>query len=294
MKKYNSYSINKNATAIHDSLRNISIDDSALKNAILDSLRIDSIAKLKGINDNNIPEIKDTKELSKITADVWSYNQNKSDTSNYETLINNSENDLIELINNSTIKQFKQSKYLQVTLELEELKKLYIVTIKNKQKNNLALKFRNLSNDLQNGYIYPACRNTKGIIDLNCIDFDQYFFFNPEYKLAKTCAEASYNLGGKCDVYGDLYRYGRGVKKDYLKAYDIYKISGKRGDEYYEISINEMTQDILISFGKDLKKDGSLGVKTNQAIKEIVPDIGTIGRILNRIQFESLINKIGS
>jgi len=162
----------------------------------------------------------------------------------------------------------------------------------NNKNDDIGWKFRNLSAFFQQGYINPICRNKYGKLNYNCSNTDEQFIFYPDYKLALYCAKEAYRLRGKCDTYATLYEFGRGLKINYIKAYELYRESGKRGDEYYEVNINRMTQRILQNAGYNIDVDGVIGSQSKKIITQIIPSIGSIGRILSQNQFEKLLNKL--
>lgn len=233
------------------------------------------------------------KPNKKNTYDYNPVSFNLSNTFNNSTnLMDEVEQQLTNIINSASIHHFKQSQYINRKLNIDELKQLYMVSLGNIQKDNIGWRFRNLANIFQQGYMHPVCRENNGKINLGCMSFDEVFIFYPDYKLAKACAEMAFKMVGKGDVLGDIYRYGRGVDRNYLKAYDIYRESGRQGDEYYEVNINEMTQEILGMSGFNIKKDGSMGPETRAMISKIVPNVGSIGRILSRSQFDKLLQQL--
>ena len=242
----------------------------------------------KYLSSNNMPVLATTNKQNTYDYNYYKLSDNSEQFSKNDIMVK-VEDQMANIINRASISHFRQSPYLN-KLDIDGLKKLYTETLKNILKNNIAWRYRNLSNIFQSGFMNPACRDNNGRLTYDCSNYDEVFIFYPDYDIARICAEEAYRLGGRCDVYGDLYRYGRGLKKDYLKAYDLYRESGKRGDEYYEVNINQMTQEILMIFGNKLKKDGSMGSQTKSMISKLIPDIGQIGRILTRNQFEKLIN----
>ena len=137
--------------------------------------------------------------------------------------------------------------------------------------------------------MHPVCRDKKNKLNFDCFNADEQLTFTIDYALAKVSAEAAYSLGYKCDVYGDLFRYGRGVEKNYERAYDLYITSGERQDEYYEVSINRMTQELLGLSDDALDSSGSLSGVAKRKIYSVLPNVGEIGRILTRKQFEELL-----
>ncbi|MCD8416100.1 caspase family protein [Tenacibaculum dicentrarchi] len=233
------------------------------------------------------PELTNTNRNNSFDYNHIYFNKN-STISTHDNPIQVVENQLSEMINNAPIEHFKQSIYLP-KLNINELKELYISSIRNNQKDDIAWKFRNLSDEFQQGVIYPSCRDKFGNIDYDCGNSDEQFIFFPDFQLAKFCAEEAYKRGGKCDVYAQLYEFGRGVEKNYIKAYELYRESGKRGDEYYEVNLNKMTQKLLKIGGYKINIDGVLGLQSKGIILNIVPTIGHINRTLSKKQFKKLL-----
>ncbi len=196
-----------------------------------------------------------------------------------------------QMINSASINDFMQSQYLP-KLNVDELRKLYITSILNNKNDDIGWKFRNFSYYFQKGYFNPICRDKHGQIVNRCHNTDEQFIFNPNYELALFCAKEAYKRGGKCDTYASLYEFGLGLTRDYIKAYELYRESGKRGDEYYEVKINRMTQRILQNVGYNIDVDGVIGSQSKKLITQIIPSIGNIGRILSQIQLEKLLNKL--
>ncbi len=230
--------------------------------------------------------------------------------SDYNDLLAQINNRFEQILNSASLSNFQQDKALPEKLSLSQLKELYLIAFRKNQKDDIILRFGELASIFYMGNINPGCIDQKGKLlklepNTSCMNFDDQFNFDPDYEIARMCSEAINALGGihdirdignigakrrKYDLYYDLY--GNGYDPEYLKAYDAITIAGQRGDKYYELHINVMTQTLMDPSRETIEYSGSLSQNVKSKIHSIQPNIGYIGRTLTRTQFENLLSTI--
>tara|TARA_A100001234_G_scaffold221484_1_gene237848 strand:- start:378 stop:1826 length:1449 start_codon:yes stop_codon:yes gene_type:complete len=145
-------------------------------------------------------------------------------------------------------------------------------------------------NSLQDGIINPPCRD-KGKLDLNCINMDKVFVFKPDLELALKLAEIADKKKINSSILARHYRYGWVVKKDLLKAYDLYIKDRDQNSEYYWTDINEMIQEELFYLGYEIDIDGDFGKKSCLALESVIGKINC-KKIPSRENIKEFISKV--
>jgi len=123
-----------------------------------------------------------------------------------------------------------------------------------------------IGSSLQRGSFHPKCRKS-GTLDYSCMDSSRRFIFEPNLKISLRLAK----LAHKNNIYSILlakhFRHGWQVKKDLLKAYDLYMAYNNQGGWNALRYVNEMVQEELIELGHDITIDGDFGPTSCSALK---------------------------
>ncbi|WP_177183614.1 caspase family protein [Nitrosomonas cryotolerans] len=151
----------------------------------------------------------------------------------------------------------------------------------------------NLGESLVSGVLHPSCR-AGGTLKHDCGDYDRAIYLPMNAKIAYKINTLSYKLGGRTDGLARMYEDGIYVKKDYLKAYDLYLEAkdrdGGKGtwSDYAWTDVNRLAQRLLTALSADIQVDGDFGANSCAALQSFIGK-ANCGRMISRGDFERLL-----